>query len=230
MDHLPERCRSCGMPCLEKVDFLKGLPENVLEEIFRETSQKQYQAGETLFRETERAEAIYLLHEGKVKLSCWNAEGREQIIGIFSAGEVIWENLFAQNSRYPFTAVCLTQVRACRMPREAVRRAAARPEVAVRVIDLLSRKLQDANERNRMLSVQDPERRLVGFLLYRAEQERSATLVLRLSDISGSIGLRPETVSRKIHALEEKHLIEKTGQSRIRLLNSEQLKRLYVGE
>ena len=39
MDHLPERCRSCGMPCLEKVDFLKGLPENVLEEIFRETSQ-----------------------------------------------------------------------------------------------------------------------------------------------------------------------------------------------
>jgi len=78
--------------------------------------------------------------------------------------------------------------------------------------------------------VQDPERRLAGFLLYRAEQERSATLVLRLSDISGSIGLRPETVSRKIHALEEKHLIEKTGQSRIRLLNSEQLKRLYVGE
>ena len=61
---LPERCRSCGMPCVEKVDFLKGLPESVLEEIFRETSQKQYQAGETLFRETERAEAIYLLHEG----------------------------------------------------------------------------------------------------------------------------------------------------------------------
>ena len=137
---------------------------------------------------------------------------------------------FAQNSRYPFTAVCLTRVRACRMPREAVRRAAARPEVAVRVIDLLSRKLQDANERNRMLSVQDPERRLAGFLLYRAEQERSDTLVLRLSDISGSIGLRPETVSRKIHVLEEKHLIEKSGQSRIRLLNSEQLKRLYVGE
>ena len=229
MEHIPERCRSCGMPCLEKMDFLAGLPEEVLQEIFKETGQKLYRPGETLFRETEMAEAIFLLHEGKVKLCCWDADGREQIIGIFSAGEVIWENLFVENSRYPYTAVCLTQVRACRMPYGSVRKAVARPEAAVRVIDLLSRKLQDANERNRLLSVQDPERRLAGFLLYRAEHGRSDTLFLRLGEISGSIGMRPETVSRKIHDLEKKKLVVKTGQSRIRILDSERLKKLYLG-
>lgn len=226
---LPPRCQGCGMSCLEKIEFLSGLTDNTALALMAEAERRSARQGETLFRESEPVQAVYLIHSGSVKLMRWDGEGREQIVGIFGRGEIIWESIFLDGSLYPYTAVCVTDVDLCRIRRETLQKAVAKTEVACGVIELLSRKLHDANERNRLLATVDPESRLAGFLLYRSSHEASDTVNLRLDDIAGSICLRPETVSRKIRALEDQGLITKVGQSRIRILDRVRLMEKYEG-
>ena len=98
------------------------------------------------------------------------------------------------------------------------------PAVSVKIIRLLSRKLRAANERVLLLTTEDPKARLAGFLLRQSKYAESDTVVMRLEEISASIHLRPETVSRKIRELERENLIAKTGQSRIKLLDFQGLR------
>ena len=227
---MPERCSGCGMPCMEKIDFLSGLTNSAREMLFSDSQLKTFAAGSVIFRESDAVQALYLIHSGTVKLARWDSDGREQIVGLFSQNDVIWESLFLEDGRYSYTAVCVNEVTLCQISREAVRTAVSQPEIAYRVIDLLSRKLHDANERSQFLASADPERRLAGFLLYRTRHGNTDTVSLRLEEIAGSISLRPETVSRKIKSLEQQKLVMKVGQSRIRILNREALKKIYLGD
>ena len=66
-------------------------------------------------------------------------------------------------------------------------------------------------------------RRIAAFLLYRRKRSGEPCITLRLDDIAGSVGLRPETVSRNIRKLVSEGLIEKVGQSGFRIPDFERL-------
>jgi CRP/FNR family transcriptional regulator len=97
-------------------------------------------------------------------------------------------------------------------------------------IILLSKKLHDANERNMLLSTKDPMARLAGFLLYRVDRSIDDDVVLKLDDIAASVSLRTETVSRKLREMEREGLIERLGHARIRVLDRDSLKEIYVSQ
>ena len=98
-----------------------------------------------------------------------------------------------------------------------------------RSINLLSNKLHDANERNMILSISEPMKRIAAFLIYNEKRSEEPTLTLRLDDIAGSVGLRPETVSRYIRKMIGEGLIEKVGQSGFRIPDFDRLNAV-VGE
>ena len=52
---------------------------------------------------------------------------------------------------------------------------------------------------------------------------------MRLEEISASLHLRPETVSRKIKELEKEELVRKTGQSSIKILSFQGLHDIFKG-
>ena len=103
------------------------------------------------------------------------------------------------------------------------------PQAAMEIITMLSRKLHDANERNQILATQDPEARVAGFLLYHRERGTSAELLLQLGEIAGSVGLQPETVSRKLRLLSDKNLIRREGKGKIRILRPDGLRQIFRG-
>ncbi len=223
----PEPCRQCGGSCLTRMDFMADLPEEKQALLMERAQREHHEKNDLLFRQGDKVEAVYLIHRGRVKLTAFDRDGREQIAGIFSDGETIWEGVFLGDSRYPYSGVCVTPVDCCRVERQAFERIVSDPQAALRVIGLLSRKLHDANERNLLLSTADPLRRLSGFLLYRSRQSASDTVHLRLDDIAGSISLRPETISRKLRELEEERIVSRVGQSGIRIHSQEALKAKY---
>lgn len=223
----PELCRGC--PCLGQVEFFADLPRDKQLAVMGHAVRAHYKKDDLLFEKGAPVQAIYLIRSGKVKLTAVDNDGREQIAGIFSAGETIWEGVFMDGSEYPYSAVCVTPVDCCRIDRRNFEQAVTDPQIALRVIGLLSRKLHDANERNLLLSTSDPRRRLAGFLLYRSRLSASDTVTLRLEDIAGSVSLRPETVSRKLRELEKDGLIARIGQSGIRILRRETLRDAFDG-
>ena len=209
----PNTCEECTDRCIKNIAFLYGLPEEKQIDILRHSTHKTLRRGDFVFHEGDSVESIVIIKQGQVKLSTYEADGRENIIGIFSDEETIWEGVFAGNRRYPYSAICLTDVCCCYIRRSDIESAVSNPAVALQVIHMLSSKLHDANERSRILSISEPVKRLAAFFLYRGKRSNEPVIYLRLDDIAGSVSLRPETVSRNIRKLVGDGLIEKTGQS-----------------
>lgn len=220
----PEKCGDCPTDCVDNVEFLEGLPPKQKQELMEGALHRDYRKGQFLFHEDERVDSLFIIRKGSVKLSTWDSEGREQIVGIFADNDVIWEGMFLEKSTYPYSAVCMKATRICRIRREDFERVVSDTAVALKVIGMLSRKLHDANARNLLLSTSDPKARIAGFLLYRREHTAGTVLTLRLDEIAASLALRPETVSRKLGELSREGLIKKHGQSGFEILDTEALR------
>ena len=218
---------NCLDNCADRPSFLLGLPLDKQQEIMGKAVWNTYPRGSFLFAEEDRVDGIYMIRSGRVKLSTWDSEGREQIVGIFSDSDIIWEGVFMEGSRYPYSAICLTEVECSKLDLRELAKVMEEPSVALRVIALLSNKLHDANERVLLLSTTSPKARLAGFLLNRSRHTSSDTVVLKLEDIAASIQLRPETVSRRIRELEKDGIITKTGQSTIQIGDRKALEEIF---
>lgn len=226
---MPEKCRECASDCGSQILFLSGLAEEKKEYLLEGTVCGSIEKGGILFRENDRVDAIYFIRSGKVKLSSVDSDGREQIIGIFAENDIIWEGVFMEDSRYPYSAYGVTEVEYCKIDRKNLEELMEDPMVAIRTIGMLSRKLHDANERNRILNSTVPSAKLAGFLLYRARFSEDELITLTLDDIAASIHLRPETVSRKIKEMERSGLLAREGKSGIRILDQEGMRELFAG-
>lgn len=214
---------------MREVPFLSALPKETQQWILNHTSHISRNKGEYLFRSGEVAGNLFFLRNGDVKICSNNADGREQIIAIFSAGEAIWEGLFIHDSHYIYSAVCVSTVECCVIDQRSFEEGIQSTNTAMQVISLLSHKLQDANQRNLIVSTYDPKARLAGFLLYEYERNHGERISMRLDDMAAAVCLRPETISRKISELQKDGIIEKSGRSGFKLLNVDALKRVFTG-
>jgi CRP/FNR family transcriptional regulator, anaerobic regulatory protein len=209
--------------------FLSGLSDEQKQTVIQQSVFGLKRRGETLFEENDLVEGVYFIRRGKVKLSTTDNEGRERIIGIFIDSDMIWEGVFMGESRYPYDAVCVTEVEYCWIGKETLEEIIRDPANAMMTINILSKKLHDANERNKVLSTTDPVAKLAGFLLYRNRYTSQDLITLHLDDIAASVHLRPETVSRKIKELEAQGYVERVGKSGLKLVNIPGLQDVFDG-
>ena len=163
-----------------------------------------------------------------MKLCRFDSLGREEIVTILADHDIIWEGMFLDGSIYPYSAVCLTNASICQIHRDDFIKVVDDPSAAMNIIILLSKKLHDANERNMLLSTKDPMARLAGFLMYRVDRSVGDDIVLKLDDIAASVNLRTETVSRKLREMEKSGLIERVGHAKIRVLDRDALREIYI--
>ena len=183
-----------------------------------------------LFREGEPAESIFIIKKGRIKLCRFDSIGREQIVTILTDGDMIWEGMLLDGSIYPYSAVCITSASIYRIRRDDFVKMVNDPDAAMSTIVLLSKKLHDANQRNMLLSTKDPLARLAGFLMYRVDRSEDDDVVLKLDDIAASVSLRAETVSRKLREMEKMGFIERLGHARLRVLDRDALRDIYVSQ
>lgn len=211
---------------LENIPFIDAMTEKAKEKLIEQAVQKKLRSGQALFKEGQKADALFVILSGKIKLVTYDAEGREQIVGIFSTGETIWEGIFQKNSVFPFGAVCLTSCKISIISGEDFMEALRDGDSAIGIISMLSKKLHDANKRNIILATKDPKVRIARFLLYRHKREYEGSIHLRLEDVAASLGIRPETASRKLKELIEEKIIVREGYGKIKILNFEKLEEL----
>lgn len=183
-----------------------------------------------LFREGEPVESIFIIKKGRIKLCRFDSLGREQIVTILTDGDMIWEGMLLDGSIYPYSAVCITSASIYRIRGDDFVKMVNDPDAAMSTIMLLSKKLHDANERNMLLSTKDPMARLAGFLMYRVDRSEDDDVVLKLDDIAASVSLRAETVSRKLREMEKMGFIERLGHARLRVLDRDALRDIYVSQ
>ena len=220
-------CEECGGFCTESVPLIEGLPVNAQVSLMEHSKHANLKKGSYLFNEGEVVDSICIIRKGRVKLCRYDSLGREQIITILADHDIIWEGMFLDGSVYPYSAVCLSNASICQIHRDDFIKD---PTAAMNIIIMLSKKLHDANERNMLLSTKDPMARLAGFLMYRVDRSPSDDIVLKLDDIAASVSLRMETVSRKLRELEKMGLIERRGHAKIKVIDRDALREIYVSQ
>ena len=103
--------------------------------------------GDVLFSEGEPGEKLYLIESGKIKLSHTSSDGRESIIAVLGAGEMLGElSLFDPGPRTA-TAIAVTNTKVVSLSHEALLPwLVGRPDLAVSLLAALARRLRRTNE------------------------------------------------------------------------------------
>ena len=211
---------------LLNVSFLQDWPTSIRLRLSLDSSLKKVKRGGILFREGSEVRAVYVIQKGKIKLVRYDNEGREIVVGIFTEGEFIWESVLLDKKIFPYSGICISDVEAAVVDLAAFTEVISDPNISMRIITLLSRKLHDANDRNIMLAAKDPLRRVAAFLIYRWRKDNSRTLEFNLNDIAASTNMRPETASRKIGELADLGCIQRSGKSRITITDLQKLEEM----
>lgn len=186
-------------------------------------------AGEHVFREGDRFEAIAAVRAGTVKTYVIDRDGREHVLGFHLPGEVIGLNAI-DTDRYPCNAVAIDTVMLCRFSFPQIELLATRvPGLQRHLFRLLSRDIGRAS----LLSGDfTADQRMAAFLVG-LSQRLSARgfsptrfqLTMARTDIANYLRLAPETVSRVLKRFEQQELLA-VDRRDIHLLASSELEDL----
>jgi CRP-like cAMP-binding protein len=164
--------------------------------------------GELLFRQYDRATAIYKVESGRLRLMRRTVDDHLVILHTARCGEFFAEaSLFADAYHCDAVAAAESSVRV--YPKEIVMGVLrADPAFAEAFMALLARQLQELRARMELRNIRSARDRLLRYLRLRAGIDgRSVAIEGHLQDIAAEIGMTREALYRALAALEtEGHL------------------------
>ncbi|MDH3513750.1 MAG: Crp/Fnr family transcriptional regulator [Gammaproteobacteria bacterium] len=206
-----------------------GLSKEQICQLRERLIRELYEPREVLFREGDPADHLFALRSGQLKLTSSMQDGRQQILRIAVAGQLLGIETF-KGHRYPFTAEALTDVVACKINHDDLRKIIeSNPAISLRVIETLSHELDQAEMLIRDLGLKTAPEKVASFLLslLPLRGDQNADLPLRLSrrEIAEMLGLTEETVSRVMADFSRKNIIG-SGRGFIRILDRKWLEEI----
>ena len=216
---------------LKNSKFFSNLEEKEIKEIKEIMKPRNYNEGEIIFFEDEPGEGLFLVKSGKVKLTKMVESGDEQILTIIQPGNVFAEVVLFGNADYPATAVALEDSKLYLIRSKDMEKLIKdKPSIAVKLLDLMSKRLRRAQKLVRDMGLKDTTCRTASLLLYLAQEygvKRSngirIDLKLTQQELANMIGTTRETISRVLNKFKEKDII-KTAHKKMIINDLEQLK------
>ena len=160
-----------------------------------------YEPDETLFLQGQLSTSLYSLTAGMVKICSHTADGREQIVGLSTPGKMLLGLQSLNESRYAYTAIASTPVRACRINHRAlldhVRDDA---EVAMRLIASVNAQLAHTRALMEVMGHSSAAAKIASFILLMTPGSERGTcgfpMPFSRCEMASILGLSEETVCR----------------------------------
>lgn len=228
-----ESCLACP---LVKDRIFCDLPQNVLATLDDISSAATYPRDAILFVEGQEPRGVFVICNGRVKMSTSSADGKSIIVRVAEAGEIVGLPGTISGKSYELTAEALEPLQVNFIPRDAfLHFLRQHGEAAVRVAEMLSQIYHAtlAEVRYLGLSVTTAEK-LARFLLdlpttpSQNNGHVRATLTLTHNEIAEVIGASRETVTRLFASFKREGYIEVHG-STIVFANKPGLQKLLEG-
>ena len=168
-------------------------------------------SGELLFRQGDRAEAIYRVETGRLRLIRRTIDDHLVILHTAGRGEFFAEaSLFAE--AYHRDAVAAAQSRVRVYPKTIVMAALRTdPALAEAFMARLARQLQELRARMELRNIRSARERVLQYLRLRAGVHgRSIAIEGQFQDIAAEIGISREALYRTLAALEAEGYLTRT--------------------
>ncbi|MFN2463539.1 MAG: Crp/Fnr family transcriptional regulator [Candidatus Dormibacteria bacterium] len=172
---------------------------------------RSYRKGSVLLVEGESSERVAVLTEGRVKVFVNTDDGREVVLSMRGPGELIGELSFLDGAPRSATAAAVEDVRAAILSSAEFKSfLASRPAVALVLLQMLSRRLREADAKLAEFTAHDSVGRVAKRLLelaerYGRDEEEGLVIDLALSqeELAGWTGSSREAVSKALSALRQ---------------------------
>lgn len=174
-----------------------------------------FSKGDQLFQEGEAAQNYYQVVSGEIKMNNYNADGKEYIQGIFTAGQSFGEPPLFANVKYPANAEAMTDAEVLQLHKDQfLELLTAHPDIHLKITETLASRLFYKAVMASEIASQEPEHRILRIIdyfkkyVYKIQGEFSFKVDLTRQQIADLTGLRVETVIRAMKSLEKKGEIQ----------------------
>src|SRR3954471_11225494 len=183
---------------------------------------RSFRGGEVVFREGDDSDTCYVVRSGHARAVREHADGRQITLATFGPGDIFGELAMFDDERRSATVEAVDDLDVLGIPGVDMRSLLVRfPDIAVKLVIALGRRLRAANERLARQSFQTVQSRVAAVLAQLVEQERSegaadrdVAVVATQADLAKLAGSSRESASRFLAVLERAGVISQ-GRGRL---------------
>ena len=200
---------------IKTVNLFSALKYNEIEAISRIATLRHYPKGYVVFQEGEEGDALYIIVNGKVKVSIYGEDGREYILDVIGKDGFFGELSLIDELPRSANIVTIEDSTFLVIKRiEFSKLLVDNPITTITILKTLSKRLRAADERIRGFAFLSVEGRILKYLLDIGDQtgvKIKNYLIIENGpsqiEIANSCGCTRETVSRMIKNLVEKGVL-----------------------
>jgi len=233
---VPASTKQTAVELLRSVPLFADLEEGELERFSQVAVPRSFPAGTRVFHEGDSSDACYIVSGGSFRVTREHSDGRAITLATLGPGEIFGELAMLDGDTRSASAESITDGTLLALPANDVRSLLARnPEIALKLVAGLVRRLRAANMRLSRQSFQTVPSRVAGILaqLSREGQEnkdgdsdgemQEVTIRMNQTDLAQLAGTSRESVSRFLAELERAGVV-RSGRGRVTVLQPNKLR------
>ncbi|HWI22807.1 MAG TPA: Crp/Fnr family transcriptional regulator [Baekduia sp.] len=207
---------------LAHVPVFETLAEDDLERVAEVAIARSFPAGRVIFREGDESDTCYVVRTGHARAIREHPDGRTISLAHFGPGDIFGELAMFDDESRSATVEALEKLEALAITGSDMRRLMREhPDIAVKLVTSMGRRLRDANRRLANQSFQSVQSRVAGVLAdlvtqAQAEGAQQTDVLIRITqaDIAQLAGSSRESASRFLAVLERAGILSQ-GRGRL---------------
>jgi CRP/FNR family cyclic AMP-dependent transcriptional regulator len=219
---------------LKYVPIFSELDDNTLEKISKLGIRKSFKKDSVVLFEHETGTALFVIVDGKVKVSRVSDDGKEVILTILGESDFFGEMAILDGLSRSANVTAMEDSELFIIQRsEFLELLNVHPEVSIALLQELTQRLRSADMKIKSLSLKDAEGKVATVILQLADDvgkiKQGTVEIEKLPfqhDLANMAGTSRETISRTLHTFAKKGLVELDG-SKLRIMNYEKFKELF---
>jgi CRP/FNR family transcriptional regulator len=219
---------------LHRIPLFSALAEEDLAQVAEVALPRRFAAGETVFREGDASDTCYVIRRGHARAVREHGDGRSITLAQFGPGDFFGELAMFDDERRSATIETLEETDALAILGPDMRRLLREhPQIAVKLLTALGRRLRETNERLARQSFQTVQSRVAAVLAELVETARAegagdgeVTITATQAELAQLAGSSRESASRFLAVLERAGIITQ-GRGRLVVIDPAALER-YV--
>jgi CRP-like cAMP-binding protein len=212
---------SLSSNCIGNLWVFQNLRSEELTALAQRAMRKVHERGGSIFMQGEKADTMFLIKAGRVKLSKVMVDGTEITLDIRKAGDFLGENMLSEEIDYPVTAWCMEKTLICGFTKTSFEKIVLDyPNIGLQVIRNLSTRIATLTDRVGSMSITNLEDRLHRVLANVAREHGSRgprgfviQFPLTHEDLSFLVGAHRVSITRAMKNLRESGKIIQRGKT-----------------
>ena len=224
---MPERAAESNDAYIREVPLLARLPDADLDALASRGRRRRFPAGAVIFHEGDDGDGLYVLVEGRVRLTMLSGGGSEATLATLGPGECLGDMALLDGKPRSTTATAAEPTMTFMVSRDDfVAWISERPAAALALLETLSQRLRRANENMTDLVFLDLSQRLAKEIVRLATPEpggKAPRIQVTQGELASMLGVSRESVNKQLNQFAREGWI-KLGRGSVTVLDQRALR------